>query len=153
MKYRITFILFIAFFFSGCLKDKLKGEKEILIGTWNWTETINTNGYCSGSITYSDTITPSNSTDRYRVEFKKKGRVLLYKNNVEIDKGRIKFNSWKQNSTNHYTFDIIVDGKSEKNLLGEVTLSTITLYNYYFPFDIISDCNGCCKYTSHFSKQ
>jgi len=86
---KICFILFFfVFLASGCNKDKppvpdtLEGDKEILIGNWNWTHSYYKYNSCVQCCTLFDTLY-SETNDIYRMEIKKDGYIKFFKNDIE----------------------------------------------------------------------
>jgi len=81
-----TYILTLSFFIltlTSCKKDKLQGDYEVLVGEWEWIETIE--GY-SG---LHDTPTEKGYTKT--INLKEKGNYKIYKDNDKIESGRIIF--------------------------------------------------------------
>jgi len=68
---------------TSCKKDKLQGEYEVLVGEWEWVETI------EGNSGVHDT--PAETGYSKTINFKEKGTYKLYKDNDKIEGGRIIF--------------------------------------------------------------
>ena len=79
------FLAFLVIFFSSCEKrDRLDGDMEQYVGTWEWYETTgsgntNTDGYYNS--------TPASTGNTYRIQLKKNGRFKTWKNGEVQNKG------------------------------------------------------------------
>lgn len=71
MKY-IIYILGISVITLSCAKDKLFGDKALLIGTWEWTQTHHIYDICEG-FTSSEILTPETEGISFSMEFLKTG--------------------------------------------------------------------------------
>lgn len=95
MKKIIYLILIMSFAFSY-QKERLKEEKEIFIGEWEFQYAIETKKW-SGVPMKIDTIFPSDTPTT--LSFKKNGKVLLLLNNIEekykmnLSRGEARFNN------------------------------------------------------------
>ena len=68
----VSFILLAGVFLS-CKKDRLKDEKEVFIGKWQWVYSEADLFLCDGFPLYDDTLTPQSESANYSLEFEKKG--------------------------------------------------------------------------------
>lgn len=142
----------VFFFFSGCKKDKLKSDKEYLIGTWKWHHSTIIYQSCDGSLYSEETITPGTTNMNYKIEFRKKGYAIFYKNEEKIEKKRIVFSSFTYTPAKPgywYSFYIDLDNDGNKSIYGYLEPDTLLLNGSYFPFE-----NENCKYyLSYFIKE
>jgi hypothetical protein len=148
-----VFIIFSSLL--ACKKDKLDGEKEILIGKWNWSYTIQSVNYnCDNYPPVVTILTPSTQGVEFSLEFNKKGCVTFYKNSKKIDKKRIVFTGWYLESPiyfpGYYRFGIWLNNKSENIFSGWVKSDTL-IDQGYFPYR--EDDGLCISYTNYFVKE
>ena len=73
-------IILVAFFgsFYSCKKEKLEGEKSILIGEWEWVATIGIIEYCDPDFMYSVNLTPASEGTNYQIRILEKGVLYFY---------------------------------------------------------------------------
>jgi hypothetical protein len=110
---QLTFISFLILFLGfSCKKERLKDEKEIFIGEWEFQYAIETKKW-SGVPMKIDTILPSNTLTA--LSFMKNGKVLLVLNGEEekykmnLKRGEASFNNelkdvWFLRDTNSVFF-------------------------------------------------
>jgi hypothetical protein len=125
----------------SCKKDKLIGEKEILVGTWIWDYSIISNVGCTNNDKYIKT------NDVYEIIFKEKGKVEFYKNSELVSKHRVVCTFDKIN-TDHYIFWIFLDNKKDRQFIGRVGVNSLQT-NTIFPFD----SESCMAYTNYFVRK
>ncbi len=93
----LVIIILSACILSSCLKDRLKGDAEVIVGEWEWIET---NDYSAGGSGNTWTHQTPNSTGlTYSILFEKKGKATLFQNGEEIRESRIKYNYFEDNLT------------------------------------------------------
>jgi hypothetical protein len=127
----------------SCKKDKLKNEKEILVGTWIWDYSIISNVACTKDDKHIKT------NDVYEIVFKEKGKVEFYKNSTRVDRGRILFTQFiEEINTSYYRFGIDVNNNSEEDLDGYVIENALVIVRN-FPFKD----ETCMDYTSYFIRK
>ena len=126
----------------SCKKDKLIGEKEILVGTWIWDYSIISNVGCTNNDKYIKT------NDVYEIIFKEKGKVEFYKNSELVSKHRVVFYGFEKNSNGYYTFWIGLDSKGDKQFIGHVAVNSLSTQTI-FPFD----SESCMAYTNYFVRK
>lgn len=155
---RKTLIIFcIISLISSCKKDKLEGDKEVLVGKWKWVYSDLTLGVCNPP-EYNTQINPTSENINYSIEFLKCGKVIYYKNNEKIEKDRIVFNTFKTTTNSsltseYYEFGILGDNDLNKAFSGFVKSDTLIIGGYYFFFDENRNCNGCCYYLNYFIRE
>ena len=73
----------LCFVLMACKKDALVGEYEILQGKWRWIGTTKekTSPYYPDSVFW---IPSTNHDHEYHLEFEKRGKVSIWKNNSEV---------------------------------------------------------------------
>jgi hypothetical protein len=91
-------LLVTSVLFSTCRKEKLEGDFGLLVGKWKWYKSTvlcdpKTGLTCDEKATYNTEI-----------EFIEKGKYILYKENKEIEKGRILTKDVQRESINNKTF-------------------------------------------------
>jgi len=131
MKKGLFYIALLVIVLSGCRKHRLKNEKEILIGKWEW---VYSDQQFYGRTTTYKRVTPLTEETTYQMMFLKKGVVEFYENNAFVEKYRIKFKLWDnscQDNSNYFNIsldnsDLILHGCIFKD-----TLKTLS----YFPFN------------------
>jgi len=152
MKYLKWLIIGSLFLFS-CKKDKLEGEKEILVGRWHWIYTVHTYNHCNPPSS-SEILTPTSENKSFIIEFLEKGQVIFN----EEDKKRIVFNIFSTTSSlepkREHQFGIYLNNKSDMQLNGWIGADTLMLTGDYSkePFEDVT-CEGCCTYTNYFIRQ
>jgi hypothetical protein len=127
--------------FFSCKKDRLKDEKEVLVGVWRWEYSVRDNNPGTNSLPhYIDTITPLTEGDTYKMEFCKNGKVHFYKNGQVTEKRRIVFRSWNSENNIANKFEIMLDNDQSKILGGDFNFVNEDLIRdslavlFYFPF-------------------
>ncbi len=154
MTKKLTIVLLLIL--CSCAKDKLFGDKAVLIGTWNWTETKHTYGICEG-YTSSATLTPETEGISYTMEFYEKGIVKYFENEQLIGSDRLVFveygDSCNGSLSNYLNFKIYLNNNSEdlSSYFSGCVCDTAIQVLRGFPFDSYED--GCEFYSSHFIKQ
>lgn len=128
----------------GCRKTKLKHEKDVLIGKWQWTESTQKTLCDKYSWqTIYDTITPVFvGGNKYELEFLKTGKLFFYRNEKIVKKRRLVIKEW--NVCNHgnceYYFTAKLDNR--KNQIMSFQLNQNLLTTYSFPFSPEDDCQS-----------
>jgi hypothetical protein len=144
--------LFLTLVLFSCKKDKLNGEKEILIGKWKWVYSDATLSFCNPP-TSDIIITPITKGMNYSIEFDKKGKVIFYENNNLTEDYRIVFTQWKVSDyvkPFEYMFSINLNNDEDVILYGAVKQDTLLIFPATFPFD---DSDGCNYHWSYFVKE
>lgn len=138
--------------FSGCLKDRLKGDEKILIGVWNWVYTEYTYYECNPP-SQTDILTPITENKTASIEFSKKGIIKFN----GADKKRVVFWYWKNTGriepSRKYEFGILLDNKKNQGIGGWVGADTLILGGSYKGEAFSGSCNGCCDYVNYYIKQ
>lgn len=138
MRYLICIVGIILLLFS-CKKDRLIGDKKILIGTWNWRSSLLLDG-CLGWTEH----TPENTGKTYKVVFTKKGTIQFYENDILLRQHNIKFDELyiqKEGIVESYreiSFSISLDGDPENKIYGSGTPNDFQLNN--FPYAKDEEC-------------
>jgi len=153
MKWGRLFIFFALMTLMSCKKDKLKGDKEIFIGTWDWIFTDATLGVCE-NMPYSKLLDPATENCEYSISFEKKGKVLFFKNGTKVNEFRVVFQNFDFQyycSNGYKAFAINLDNYQGTNPEGGIQgcISSDTLMvDIGFPF--YSD--ECSFYSNYFVK-
>ena len=148
LKNIIFFLLLLLLATTSCKKDKLKDDKQNLIGKWNWTRTIYLGGWCTvdqwnnvNYELYQETITADTINKNYSVEFLKKGKVLFFEDGIETEKGRIVFNYFEPTADGAYVFYFYLNNDKEKGFGGTLNADTLT-----FDYPFMEDDPACENY-------
>jgi hypothetical protein len=142
-KYIILILIAIS-----CKKDKLIGEKEILVGTWEWLKTERINSGCANNFAI---LSPLTENTTYQIQIEDNGEIIFFENNSVKEKKRIKFSSWNKEGSNEYYFGIYLNGDRDQNLQGKVRTDTLITFNL-FPFNPIEEFH-CEDNTSYFVRK
>jgi hypothetical protein len=116
---------------------KLKGDNEVLIGTYEWDSTPYSYyivEYCP-SLVGADTVTPYDIGTNYSVEILKKGVINYNKNNSIIDQYNI--THFEHRDITDKTFYFIIDLKSttDKSFKQFFIIRNVNIYKIYsFPY-------------------
>ncbi len=149
-------ILFLALILSSCTKDKLIGERAILIGKWNWTQTNHTFGICEGD-NYTEILTPLSEGETFSMEFFEKGIVKFYQNNELLSTDRLIIKMYPSPCSGdlpeHKAFYIYLNNKDDYEALfyGCIDDNDIVVVKG-FPFNLTEE-TGCDRYTSYFVRE
>ena len=151
MKKTGLFLIIIALI-SGCRKDKLKGNKEGLIGEWNWIYTIYRGDLCT-KYPYQNQFTPVDINTNYSIIFFERGVVQIKKNNNLLEEGKIKFDYWgPKDPIDGYGFDMHIVGHKEKVISARLNGDSLIVSRSYF-FEEDNSCyagdNWCCSNICH----
>jgi hypothetical protein len=98
---RALFILALVVAVSGCKKYRLNGDKEILIGEWEWVSST-IEELASTNSTF--TATPATAGFSAAVIFEKRNKLQLIKDGEEQSSGRIKFDYFAETSSSNPFF-------------------------------------------------
>ena len=92
MKSTIYICFSVLLIFQSCRKDKLEGDKQLLIGKWRWSFTkVFYDNIGSPNDPPSDTIYAGDCFDTYELDFLEKGIVKSLKNGKVNKRKRIVF--------------------------------------------------------------
>lgn len=147
-----NFILFIGILLLAlsCKKDHLKDEKEILVGTWNWSSSDHSYGWCENE-TLEEVLNTETEDNDYSLVFLRNGKVNYLKNGVVTETHRLVFYTFN-NSSEPITFAIYLDNNQDDrkyDLSGEIHDGQILKSWGTFPFAYV---HGCEQYISYFTK-
>lgn len=144
------FLILVSLFLFSCAKDKLKGDKGLLEGKWQWVKTTVSGSACNPQETPSD-LTPATKGQEESVEFIKKGYFKNFINGVEQQKLRIKF-EYFEGGENSCSFTIKLDDFEEDKLNGVIRNDTLILTNFFIPVNGAN--NGSCRsFQSYFVRE
>lgn len=153
MKVSRLFFLLLLMTLISCKKDRLKGDKEIFVGTWKWAYSDATIGICEG-MAYTTEITPLSEGHEYSIVFEKRGKVLFYKDGVEVNNHRVVFLGYGTPNLcgagyDHFAINLDNDPGTnpEKGIEGCVKIDTMAVH-IGFPFYT----DGCSLYVNYFVK-
>ena len=136
-------------FLMSCKKDKLEGDKEILIGKWKWEKTLYESYNCQNCCPVNDTLIPTNAN--YEIEFIRKGKVKFYKNEVITSEQIIVFDDFYKLDGND-VFDIHLNDDPTMRLLGIIYGNGDSLYTWDYPYKANNDpCDE--EYLNYFYKE
>ena len=140
----------------SCKKDRLKDEKAIFIGTWNWEYTEHTYGWCDGFY-WEETLTPITEGMTFKLEFLETGKLNILKNGEKIISHKLKFKILNDASPlcpgeNQIQFAIDLNNEEELNFGGCIDQNTIVTSGFKgFEFD--SEIGGCDEYLNYFIRE
>ena len=149
MRY-IIYILGFCIISISCKKDKLKDEKTIFIGKWDWVNTEHSYGWCDG-VDFEEIITPTSSGNNYSMVFHEKGKVDFYKNGTLTETHRMVFKTFNPPSNPNF-FTVLLDNNDEdlsylfSGYIGKDTIRA----GRSFPFENFEE--GCENYWTLFVK-
>lgn len=133
---------------NSCKKDKLKEEKEILIGRWNWVYTDHSYGWCD-NMQHEEMLTPSTENKVFSLEFLKKGCLkFIQGENDVVNEYRIVFHYFTVLSSTSASFNIYLDNDENMTLGGVINGTSMLVLS--FPFTPIP---GCENYQNYFIKE
>lgn len=145
MKNRLFYIALLVIVLSGCRKHRLKNEKEILVGTWEW---VYSDQQFYGRTTTYKIATPKTEETTYQMVFLKKGIVEFYNNNILLEEYRTFFR--KANQTNN-NFEYYIELDKKPKLYFDIKIREDTLLTYnIFPFD---DSDGTWSSINYFIRK
>jgi hypothetical protein len=145
--------------FYSCKKDKLEGDKSILIGEWEWVYTEKVVDYCDPDYTYTQILTPSTELTTWQIKFIEKGKVEFYQDNSLLDAHKIVFDSFGYQYSGIYasykSFQIHLDNEESLQFYGMVSSdSIIVLKNFPYPDkDVFEPGVDCYLTTSFFARK
>ncbi|MCJ8290353.1 MAG: hypothetical protein HRT58_11870 [Crocinitomicaceae bacterium] len=158
IKKAVFTLILLALLFS-CKKHRLKNEKAILEGTWEWHFSVRRTSLTTPPfLTFTDTIFPSDVSSSYGITFLKKGKVQLFENNELINEDRTVFEKFQSEpdcpiKNDPYYFDIYLDNDSDDLMFGCVNPDTLMLaHSPSFPFPDATYSNSTEDYTDYFKK-
>ncbi len=154
MTHKPLIIAMILLLFS-CKKDRLKDEYSNLIGTWKWTQSNHTYGWCdTGEL--SEILTPENQATNFKMEIFEKGIIKFYQNNDFLEKDRIVFSKYSGGECDYLIdckrFDINLnnDDKPANTFNGCMNRDSVIILGG-FPYDTYKV--GCESYVSYFIRE
>lgn len=142
-------IILVAFFgsFYSCKKEKLEGEKSILIGEWEWVATTGYEETCDPDFMYPVLFTPSTEGTSYQMNFLERGCVEFYSQNSFIEKHRVVFDAFGAPACDVY-YEIYLDNSNLTILNGCISEDTLVVLDG-FPYPD----QDCEIYTSYFVRK
>lgn len=135
---------------SGCKKNRLKDDKAILVGEWEWIYTDKDN---FGTLPAYELVTPANQGNTYQLLFKKKGVVHLMKNGDCQERKRTVFSSWDHLSNGEISFHILLNNDLDDQLFGFVRSSDTLVIMDRWPYKEAEACSSGCNFTHYFVKR
>lgn len=134
---------------NGCKKDRLKDDKAILIGEWEWVYTDKDN---FGTLPAYELFTPNSEGKTYQVEYSKKGIIKMKENNDCRERKRTVFTRWRNNADGSISFSIRLNNNQDDQIGGLLLTSDTLAFLDRFPYSEANDCNNGCNYTHYFVK-
>ncbi len=135
----LIFIIGVSLVVFSCQKDRLTGDKKILVGTWNW-QSSKLWDYCLGLKNY----TPENTGKTFKVVFTKSGIIQFYEDNILLHEHTIKFDELYiqqegiVESYKEISFSIQLDGDPKNMIYGSGTPNDFEFKN--FPYAEDEEC-------------
>lgn len=154
MTHKPLIIAIILLLFS-CKKDRIKDEYLNLIGTWKWTQSNHTYGWCDTG-EQSEILTPENQETNFKMEIFKKGIIKFYQNNDFLEKDRIVFSKYSGLECDYLsdgiTFEIYLNNDKELSYTFNGCINKDSLIVLAgFPYDTYKV--GCESYISYFVRE
>ncbi|MFK7787682.1 MAG: hypothetical protein AB8B56_21350 [Crocinitomicaceae bacterium] len=152
----IILILLVGLF--SCKKHRLKGEKAILEGTWEWCYSLQHSSLSSPPFTAStDTVFPVDVSSNYQLIFLKKGKVQLYENNELKQEYRTVFKKFENVNfclitNNSVYFEMYLDNDENRFMDGCVSSDSLSIRYVNFPFSDQEYVSSSVWYTDFFTK-
>ncbi|MBN4072570.1 hypothetical protein JYT74_00890 [Crocinitomix catalasitica] len=131
----------------SCKKDKLKDDKEILTGKWNWTHSSHTYGWCQYDPLY-EVITPDSISKTHSVEFLSKGKIKFFEDGTVQDKRRLVFDYFEQDSSGDYFFYLYLDNNKNEGMAGSLRNDTL-----HFDYPLTPADPECENYLNFFVRE
>ena len=134
MKY--LFLIATTIFLSGCVKDKLKNESAILIGSWVWDHSIEYTFDVPSNSEVETIIPASNYPGTYALTFKKSGKVSTAIDGVGIQEFRIILDVFRLGTCDlqgGYEYKINLDNVETDTIVGCVNSDTLTSSDVHLP--------------------
>ena len=146
---QLAIFLILLLSFMGCKKihlkkrEKLKGDKEVLVGTYEWDsayaifnyyDKYSNTGFIDTTILYAN-----NTPIPYKIQFVKKGILNFYKNKTLIEQFNISSIISENKTANTYSYTINIYTNKEDNdfVTFKVEDNSYNLLN--FPYDNSDD--------------
>ena len=148
---KISIALLALVFLVSCKKEKLEGDKSILVGTWKWVNSQKVTNTCEAENLWNYTYTDSaENNNEYSLEFLEKGKVKFYTNTNLLWKHRIVFEGSEDVSGSSYSkkYTIALDNNSLNTMVVYVGNDSLMLDD--FPKD--TD-NACETMHNHFIRE
>lgn len=160
MRYLNLITLMLLGALLSCKKHRLKNDKEVFEGKWEWVYSVESTSYNSPGQHYMDTIFPTGSIG-YSIVFKKSGKVSFFKNDQFVDKYRIVFSTFQEGSSQVplfpnngtlYDFRIKLDNKDENSIWGYISTDSLFYQGSDFPFQNESNALFLRTHQNYFKK-
>ncbi|MBN4070872.1 hypothetical protein JYT72_00050 [Crocinitomix catalasitica] len=153
MKPYVLLVTSLILFLVACKKDKLEGDKSILIGKWEWTHSYYAFKQCDPPAITS-TLTPESESTNYSIEFHEKGKVDFLVNEAVQESYRVVCGEYwgTPGLIEGYIYSNINLNGNENNkldgyIINQDTLMIIRGFPYYDPED------NCENYTNYFVRK
>lgn len=130
----VVTIIIASLTFSCEKRDRLNGDNNYLHGKWQWERTIYYMDLCDTSNHYQSYMKPDETGTIFELEFKKKGQLIYYENDIAVETYDIKFSS-TSNGNGITTSKIFLNGYEE--LAVDVSWDGSELKYSDFPFKTI----------------
>jgi hypothetical protein len=146
MKKHALIIMLTSLFFA-CTKDELIDDKSILIGKWKWAYTEHSYGWCDYNPKFN-TINTANDSNIYGVDFLEKGKVVFYKNEKVIERGRVVFEYFEMIGVNDFIFYFNLNDESDQGISGSGNKDTLRIT---YPY--VEEDPNCENYLNFFVRE
>jgi hypothetical protein len=141
----------------SCKKDRLKDEKAVFIGKWEWVHTTYFTNACEGAAIYEE-LTPATEGVSFELEFQKEGIFELRKNEMVIASFKTKFKEFKLTGNPYYPgwYNFIINFNNDEDLrffgglVNKDSIVTAGFEGFEYTYD---GPNGCGGSSSHFIKK
>jgi hypothetical protein len=147
MKYLILFVAAISF--TSCIKDRLKNEASLLVGTWTWSHSIEYNYDSANDTVVVSILSAEDYPNLYAVTFLEKGKVTTLRDGIDQEQYRVILDKFKSGSTqlsSGFDYKIKLDNRESDTLVGSVNSEELRMSDFHLP---LSKGNDDYPYYEH----
>ncbi|MBN4070875.1 hypothetical protein JYT72_00065 [Crocinitomix catalasitica] len=147
MKRVCYFFLLGSVVLCSCKSDKLKDDKSVLTGKWNWIYSSYSSGWCNYLPIYN-TLTPITEGKNYSVEFDQKGKIRFYEDGILTEEARIVFDYFEIDSEQTSLFYFYLNNDVNRGMEGNIHNDTL-----HFDYPLTPSNPDCESYLNFLVKE
>ena len=149
----IVILLLISFIFSSCKKTRLNKDKEILVGNWEWKYSIVRNHSFTGYV-YYDTLYPGVQEGTASLEFKKSGKIKIFRDDDLIEERKVYISVWTFEEAGYF-YNIYLDSRKSEidNVITGFVKNNELTTSQYFPYKNVTQGKNTKNYTNYFVRK